>query len=79
MTIREAKEILTSGITGDHLHCDKCRAAGFLEAVNKMESSIQALKYCSIEPGYLFPENNKQHVVAMNALAEFKQNVLGEE
>lgn len=34
-----------------------------------LEIATKALKYCSVEPGMLRPENNRQNAVAMNALA----------
>jgi len=35
-----------------------------------LEVAIKALKYCAIEPGLLHAMNNRQNVVALNALAE---------
>ena len=36
---------------------------------------VEALKYCSVDPGLLRPENNRQTAVAMNALAQYKDAV----
>lgn len=38
----------------------------------KLEKAVKGLKYCAVEPGRLQPENNKQHVVALNTLAEIE-------
>lgn len=35
-----------------------------------LDVSIKALDYCSVDPGYLHPHNNRPNAVAMNARAE---------
>ena len=41
-------------------------------ALADAEIATKALDYCSVQPGYLHPLNNAQHVVASNALAEIR-------
>lgn len=79
MNAHEAKENIRHGVMPGHIDdYDLERSRGYLEALNGPEVSrlVEALRYCSVEPQLLRPENNKQHVIALDALFQFKKMVV---
>ncbi len=43
-----------------------------------LKLAVEALQYCSIEPGRLHPQNQMQHVRALSALAALAKEMGGE-
>lgn len=53
-----------------HYHACKCREEYFATIEKRLKKAVETLKYCSIEPGMLHPQNNSQFIVAKECLME---------